>query len=69
MNYEQVKYMVEEHGKRCIELSRKLHPDGSTDLDRDEKRLLRLAMTPMVQESTEIIQSAFILGNKKLDGN
>jgi len=65
MDYSNLIYMLESHGKKCLELAKRMHPDGSTEMNAEEKKMLRLALVPAVQESCDIIQSAFVLDQKE----
>ncbi len=49
-------------GDRCLRLAEQIDSSGS-ELNSDEKQLVRLAGLPMIQESQDMLLTAYLTGN------
>ena len=62
MNYRDYQDMLRHHAKQCAELADKLSETGG-DLKENDRKLLRIALMPRVEEMTDMMKSAFMFGN------
>ena len=62
MDLHQMKHMLQEHGKNCLELAERMNEKGKP-LSLEDRELLRSAVLPAVNECTDLLKAAFIAGD------
>lgn len=65
MNIIQIREILESHGHACLELAKKITDRDGDPFNSEEKELIRLAVMPAVTEATDMIKSAYMVGNIK----
>lgn len=60
MQQDQLKALLGTHGRACLDLADSLHPNGMP-LTPVEKRLVRIATLPAMQESFEVGVAVYLL--------
>jgi len=63
MQLQEMKNMLVDHAEGCMRLADKMDSDGR-ELKSNERRLIRIASLPMIEESMELLTSAYLSGNK-----